>query len=60
MVAWDKAKGKQNTGSSNRKEIERLTLPIGDTKIRLRSNKIQYQLRKQWGRTLTSCDVWNQ
>ena len=35
MVAWDKAKGKQSTGSSQRKEIERLTLPIGDTKIRL-------------------------
>ena len=29
------SKRKTITGSSNRKEIERLTLPIGDTKIRL-------------------------
>ena len=35
MVAWDKAKGKQNTGSNQRREIERLTLSIGDTKVRL-------------------------
>ena len=35
MVAWDKAKGKQSTGSSQRKEIERLALSIGDTKVRL-------------------------
>lgn len=34
MVAWEKAKGKQ-PGSGQRREIERLTLPIGDTKIRL-------------------------
>jgi hypothetical protein len=34
MVSWDKAKG--NTGGGGqRREIERLTLPIGDTKIRL-------------------------
>lgn len=35
MIAWSEAKGKQNTGSNNRKEIERLTLNIGDTKVRL-------------------------
>jgi len=35
MVAWDKARGKQSTGSSQRKEIERLALSIGDTKVRL-------------------------
>jgi len=35
MVAWDKAKGKQSSGSSQRKEIERLSLSIGDTKVRL-------------------------
>ena len=35
MVAWDKARGKQSTGSSQRKEIERLSLSIGDTKVRL-------------------------
>ena len=34
MVAWDKAKGKQ-TSSNERREIQRLTLGIGDTKIRL-------------------------
>jgi len=34
MVSWDKTKG--NTGGGGqRREIERLTLPIGDTKIRL-------------------------
>jgi len=35
MIAWSEAKGKQNTGSNNRKEIERLTLTVGDTKVRL-------------------------
>jgi hypothetical protein len=35
MVAWDKAKGKQSSGSNQRKEIERITLGIGDTRIRL-------------------------
>ena len=35
MIAWSEAKGKQNTGSNNRKEIERLTQNIGDTKVRL-------------------------
>jgi len=34
MVAWDKAKGKQ-TSSNERREIQRLTLGIGDTKVRL-------------------------
>jgi hypothetical protein len=34
MVAWDKAKGKKEKKSSL-KEIERLALNIGDTKIRL-------------------------
>ena len=33
MVAWDKAKGKQNTGQ--RREIERMTMNIGDNKLRL-------------------------
>ena len=28
MVAWDKAKGKQNTGQ--RREIQRMSLSIGD------------------------------
>ena len=35
MIAWSEAKGKQNTGSNNRKEIERLKLTVGDTKVRL-------------------------
>ena len=36
MVSWDNAKGKKATNSGGqRKEIERLTLPIGDTKVRL-------------------------
>ena len=35
MVSWDKAKGNAGSGSGQRREIERLTLPIGDTKIRL-------------------------
>lgn len=39
MVAWDKAKGKQNKGSDGeRREIKRLQLGIGDTKIRLLGN----------------------
>ena len=34
MVSWDKAKG--NTGgNSQRREVERLSLQIGDTKVRL-------------------------
>ena len=33
MVAWDKAKGKQNTGQ--RRESQRMSLSIGDNKIRL-------------------------
>jgi hypothetical protein len=33
MVAWDKAKGKQNTGQ--RREIQRMSLSIGDNKVRL-------------------------
>ena len=36
MVSWDNAKGKKATGSGGqRKEIERLSLGIGDTKVRL-------------------------
>ena len=35
MVSWDKAKGNAGSGNGQRREIERLTLPIGDTKIRL-------------------------
>ena len=35
MVAWDKAKGKQSSGNQQRREIERLTMGIGDTKVRL-------------------------
>ena len=35
MVAWDKAKGKQSSGNQQRREIERLTMSIGDTKVRL-------------------------
>ena len=35
MVAWDQAKGKQSSGSNQRREIERLTLGVGDTKVRL-------------------------
>jgi len=35
MVAWDKAKGKQNTGTQNKRDIERVTLGLGDTKLRL-------------------------
>ena len=33
MVTWDKAKGKSTTGQ--RREIQRLTMNIGDNKIRL-------------------------
>ena len=37
MVAWDKAKGKQGGGSGDgdRREIVRLKLENGDTKVRL-------------------------
>jgi gp32 DNA binding protein like len=35
MVAWDKAKGKQNTGNQNKRDIERVSLGLGDTKLRL-------------------------
>lgn len=34
MVAWDKAKGKTG-GNSERREIQRISFPIGETKIRL-------------------------
>ncbi len=35
MVAWEKAKGKQTTGNQNKRDIERVTLGLGDTKLRL-------------------------
>lgn len=35
MVSWDKAKGNTGSGSANRKEIERINIGIGDTKLRL-------------------------
>lgn len=35
MVAWDRAKGKKASGNGDRREIERITLGIGDTKVRL-------------------------
>lgn len=35
MVAWDKAKGKQASGTNQKRDIERITLGIGDTRIRL-------------------------
>lgn len=35
MVAWEKAKGKQVSGGGQRKEIQRLALGIGDTRVRL-------------------------
>jgi hypothetical protein len=35
MVSWDKAKGNTGSGSSSRKEIERINIGIGDTKLRL-------------------------
>lgn len=35
MISWDKAKGAKSSNSSQRREIERISLPIGDTRIRL-------------------------
>ena len=35
MVAWDQAKA-PSQGTGERREIQRLQLPIGDTKIRFR------------------------
>lgn len=35
MVAWDKAKGKKSTANGQRREIERMTLSMGDTRMRL-------------------------
>ena len=35
MVAWDKAKGKQLGGNQQKRDIERVTLGMGDTKVRL-------------------------
>lgn len=35
MVAWDKAKGKKVSGGNERREIDRITLGIGDTRVRL-------------------------
>ena len=35
MVAWDKAKGKQTSGNQQKREIERVSLGLGDTKLRL-------------------------
>jgi hypothetical protein len=35
MVAWDKAKGKKSGNSGERREIDRITLGIGDTRVRL-------------------------
>jgi len=35
MVSWDKTQGIKNQGSSDRKEIQRITLGNGDNKIRL-------------------------
>jgi hypothetical protein len=35
MVAWDKAKGKQSSGNQQKRDIERVTLGMGDTKVRL-------------------------
>ena len=35
MVSWDKAKGKQSSGNSDRRDIQRLSMGLGDTKIRL-------------------------
>ena len=35
MVAWDNAKGKQASSSQQKREIERVALGIGETKIRL-------------------------
>jgi hypothetical protein len=35
MVAWDQAKGKKASNSGERREIKRLSLKAGDTKVRL-------------------------
>lgn len=35
MVAWEKAKGKQSNTNQQKREIERVTLGLGDTRIRL-------------------------
>ena len=35
MVAWEKAKGKQTSGNQQKREIERVSLGFGDTKVRL-------------------------
>jgi hypothetical protein len=35
MVSWDKAKGTTGSNSSARKEIERINIGIGDTRLRL-------------------------
>jgi len=35
MVAWDKAKGNTSSGGGARREIERLNINVGDTKVRL-------------------------
>lgn len=35
MVAWEKAKGKQTSGNQQKREIERVSLGLGDTKVRL-------------------------
>lgn len=35
MVAWEKAKGKQTSGNQQKRDIERVTLGLGDTKLRL-------------------------
>lgn len=35
MVAWEKAKGKQTSGNQQKRDIERVSLGLGDSKIRL-------------------------
>ena len=35
MVAWDKAKGKQSGNNNQKREIERISMGMGDTKFRL-------------------------
>lgn len=35
MVAWDEAKGKKLNGNGQKRDIQRVTLGIGDTKVRL-------------------------
>lgn len=35
MVSWENAKGKKVSGNNQRREIQRLTLGIGDTRVRL-------------------------